>query len=317
MTLLLLSFFACGLRDDSSAFGEDIIPEEEQLRVNLPIASEAAKSPDDPTTWATYYDTTRNVTESVNGVIKFVLGTTALVVTTQEPSWTDEDEQKAIWGPYKDSGLDPVSTGVYVVHNEDGSYAWSLFQVPNGGTVEEDAVAIVLGEVDAGSTREEATGRFTIDFNAAAALDPAVHLVGTFSTEYGYDAEGVSALVMTDDYGFDVGPTWDAMYDYDEDYTGSGEMDLAYLADLNGSGTDEIVTLKSRWQADGMGRGDARILEGDLAVSEATASECWGTDFLTSYWVDNVDLHDPVGEESVCAYTPASYAEEASFSSSD
>ena len=39
-------------------------------------------------------------------------------------------------------------------------------------------------------------------------------------------------------------------------------------------------------------------------------------DFLTRYWVDNVDLHDPVGEESVCAYTPASYAEEASFSSS-
>lgn len=317
MTALLLSLVACGLNQDTTPFGEDIIPQEEQLRVNLPIASEAAKSPDDPGSWAMYYDTTRNVTESVNGVIAFVLGTTALVVTTQQPSWTDEDEQKAIWGPYKDSGLDPVSTGVYVVHNEDGTYAWSLFQVPNGGTVEEDAVSIVLGEVDAGSTREAATGRFVIDFDAAAALDPAVHLVGTFATEYGYDDAGVSALVMTDDYGFDVGPTWDAVYDYDEDYAGSGEMDLAYLADLNASGVEEVVTLKSRWQADGMGRGDARILEGDLDVAEATASECWGTDFLTSYWVDSVDLYDDVGEESACAYTPASYAEEASFSTSD
>jgi hypothetical protein len=317
MSALLLTLLACGLSNNDNGFGDDILPKEEQLLVNLPIASEAAKSPDDPTTWASFYDTTRNVTENVNGMITFVLGTTWLVVHTQEPSWTDEAEQTAMWGPYKDSGLDPVSTGVWVKRNDDESWSWSLFQVPNGGTVEADAVAIVLGEVDAGSTRDDASGRFVIDFDAAAALDPSVHLVGKFASEYDYDAEGVSALAMTEGYGLDVGPRYDAIYDYDEDYTGAGEMDLAYLADLNASGTDEVVTLKSRWQADGMGRGDARILDGDLKADEVTASECWGTDFLTSYWVDSIDLHEPVGEESVCAFTPASYAEEASFSTTD
>lgn len=316
MTLFLL-LSACGFNDRASAFGEDIIPTEDQLLINMPVASDAAKSPDDPSTWARYYEDTRNITESVNGVIKATLGMTWAVVATQQPSWTDEGKTEAMWGPYKDSGLDPVSVGVYVKRNADESYAWTVFMVPNGGTVEADAVNIIVGEVAAGATREEATGKFVIDFTAANAMDPAINLVGTFATEYSYDAEGVSALVVTDDYGLENLQKYDAIYDYDEDYGGAGEMDLAYLADLNLSGTEEIVTLKSRWQADGMGRGDAKILAGDLGAGEVTASECWGTDFLTSYWVDSIDLYAPVGEVSACAFADASYADEASFSSAD
>ncbi|GDX79103.1 hypothetical protein LBMAG42_09140 [Deltaproteobacteria bacterium] len=318
MSLLLLSLFACGLRDAGSEFGEDAIPQEDQLLVNLPEASDAAKSPEDPEAWAIYYEQTREITTSVNGVIKFVLGTTWLVVSTQEPTWADEEAHKAMWGPYEgESALDPVSTGVYAQKNDDGTYTWSVFQVPNGGTVEEDAVNIVVGNVDAGATREAASGAFTIDFTAANALDPAQNLVGTFNTEYAYDAEGVSALVTTENYGFEDFPHWNAAYDYDEAYEGGGEMDFAYASDLNASGVEEIVTHKSRWDADGQGRGDATVLDGDLSVESVTASECWGTDFHTSYWVDNFDLYDDVGVESDCAYIGASYADEASFSSAD
>lgn len=317
MSLVLLSMIACGLRDDST-FGDDVIPRDDQLLINMPIASDAAKSPDDPATWALYYEETRSVTSSVNGTISAVLGITWGVVSTQTPSWTDETQTKAIWGPYKgQSGLDPVSTGVWVQKNDDGTYAWSVFQVPNGGTVEADAVAIVLGEVDAGATRDAASGSFYIDFDARNALDPAALEVGKFATEYAYDENGASALVSTDDYGYENGQKYDAAYDYDETWGGEGEMDLAYLADLNLSGTDEIVTLKSRWLADGQGRGDAKVLGGDLGVAEVTANECWGTDFLTAYWTDSIGLYSPVGEETVCAFTPASYAEEASFSSAD
>lgn len=318
MSLVLFSLLACGLQNDDLGFGDDVIPRDDQLLVNMPVASDAAKSPEDPTTWALYYEETRTVTANVNGLITGVLGITWGVVSTQTPSWTDEDETKALWGPYQgQSALEPVSTGVYVEKVEDGSYVWSVFQVPNGGTVEEDAVSIVLGEVDPGATREVATGRFVIDFDAANALDPARLEVGQFATEYSYDEAGVSALVTTDDFGYENGIKYDAAYDYDELYDGEGEMDLAYLADLNLSGTDEIVTLKSRWLADGQGRGDAQILGGDLKVEAATASECWGTDFKTAFWTDTVDLYEDVGEESLCAYTPASYAEEASFSSVD
>lgn len=315
---LFLFLAGCGfLGGDDNLFGDDIIPTEDQLLINLPEASAAAKSPDDPEAYASYYEMTRNVTENVNGVIKLVLGMTWGVVHTQTPSWTDDAKTEAMWGPYKDSGLDPVSVGVYVKKNDDSSYTWTVFMVPNGGTVETDAVNIIVGEVAAGATREAATGKFVIDFTAANQLDPAVNLVGTFATEYSYDAEGVSALVVTDDYGLENFTKYDAVYDYDEEYGGAGEMDLAYLADVNLTGVEEVVTMKSRWEYDGMGRSDAMIMGGDLGVESVTASECWGTDFLTSYWTDSIGLYETVGEESVCVYAEASYADEASFSSVD
>lgn len=317
MSLVLLSLLACGLRDDDT-FGDDVIPRDDQLLINMPVASDAAKSPEDPDTWALYYDQTRNVTTSVNGVITSVLGLTWTVVSTQTPTWTDETHTKATWGPYEGkSGLDPVSTGVWVEKHDDGTYTWSVFQVPNGGTVEADAVAIVAGEVDEGSTRDAATGRFVIDFDAFNALDPSANLVGQFATEYAYDEAGASALVSTDDYGLENGVKYDAAYDYDETWGGEGEMDLAYLADINLSGTEEIVTLKSRWLADGQGRGDAQILGGDLDVGTVSANECWGTDFKTAFWTDSIGLYTNVGEESVCAFASASYADEASFSAAD
>ncbi len=309
-TLLFLT--ACGQFGDDD-YGTDTLPTEEQLHVNIPIASDSAKSPSDPDDWATYYEGTRNVTEHVNGMITFVLGSVYLVTHTQKPSWVNDEKTEAQWGPYSDSGLDPVETGVRVTKNDDGSVSWAVFFVPNGGTVETDALNVAEGLVDAGSTRGEASGSFGVDFDTANSLDPAVNLAGQWEVMYAYDAEGVAAVATASNYGWENWPRIDAQYAYDEDYTGAGTMDLAYNKDVNWTGTDEIVTLRSRWQADGMGRGDATITGGDVA-DEVTSSECWGTDFKTSYWTDSIGLYDQVGEESVCAFTPAEYADDARFS---
>ncbi len=309
--ILALSLLACR-NLAGSEYHDDILPLQEQLEINL-AGSDAEKSPSDPEDWASYYAATRNVTSTLNGMIAFVLGTVGNITSTVEPSWTNEDKTKAMWGPHSNSGLDPNKTGLYVIANEDDSYSWALFFVPNGGTVEDDAVPIVAGEVEAGARRDEATGMFAIDFTTANRMDPAVGSVGAFAVEYAYDADGVEALASMAAFGTDGGELHDAAYHYDEDYAGSGTMDLAWLDDVNATGTDEIVTLQARWTEDGMGRGDAMVQGGDLGADNVTASECWGTDFKTSYWTDSIGLYDTVGEESACAYTPASYSEEASF----
>jgi hypothetical protein len=308
-SLLLL---ACGGGAvESEDYGEEILPTESQLAINFP-ASGATDRSADVGGYAPWYVATRTVTESVNGVIRFVLGSVSWVVTTQRPTWVDDEHTRAMWGPYQDSGLDPVSTGIWVERQADGGFHWAVFQVPNGGTLEDDAVAIVAGEVDAGSTRSEASGTFAVDFDAAADLDPAVGTVGGFGVEYAYDAEGVAALVGMQSYGQRNGELHDAAYSYEEDYTGAGTMDLAWLEDVNGGGTDEVITLRSRWQADGQGRGDAEVLGGDLAV-DVTANNCWGADFETVYWTDTIGMYDEEGAESSCAFTPAEYASEATF----
>ncbi|MFZ5478676.1 MAG: hypothetical protein ACOZNI_18030 [Myxococcota bacterium] len=306
-----LALVACTGAGPGSVYGDDLLPTEEQIRINLPTEG-AAKDTHGGTDFAEYYVVTRNVTEHVNGLVAFVLGTVAYV-TTLEPSWSDTEENTAIWGPYKDSGLDPVETGVWVRAEDDGTYTWAVFQVPNGGTVEEDAIPVVAGVVDEGSTREAASGVFAVDFDTASALDPAVGLVGAFYVEYDYDADGVRGVAGFEQYGAEAGEHFDAVYAYDEDYAGAGEMDLAWLDDVDGAGSDEIASLRSRWTADGAGRGDARVLGGDLGSVEVTASQCWGTDFQTSYYADSHDISPAEGDVSACAFADAEYPTEASF----
>lgn len=307
--MFTLSLLACG--NWANTYGDEVLPTSEKIEINLPV-SDGSASRAEATEWAPYYDITRNVTETVNGMAKWVLGTVGYV-TTLTPSWVDDSKTTALWGPYSDSGLDPVETGLYVTQNEDGSYTWTIFQVPNGGDLETDAVSIVAGEVDAGSTRDDATGRFVVDFSAANSLDPAQNLVGAFAVDYDYDAEGVAGVASFDDYGWENLGKVDAMYMYAEEYDGPGEMDLAWLEDVNGTSVQEVLALRSRWQPDGAGRGDAFVTGGDLGADVVTASNCWGSSFTTTYWTDSIGYREAEGEEGNCVYTPADYAEEADF----
>lgn len=301
-----------GCFNTGSAYHDDILPTKEKLEINLPV-DDGAKTADDPNAeWSQYYATTRNVTEGVNGIITAILGTVGYV-TTLTPSWTDESETEAMWGPYSDSGLDPVETGLWVRQEDDGSYTWALFNIPQGGSVETDAVVIVAGLVDEGSTRDDASGQFAVDFTMAHSMDPSVNLTGSWGVQYAYDPDGVGAVVAANDYGYSGGPLYDAAYAYNEDYAGSGEMDLAWLADIDGRGIDELATMRSRWQEDGQGRGDVQVAGGSLGATVVSASECWGSTFSRVYYTDDAGLQPTEGVETDCAYTPAAYATEGSF----
>ena len=251
----LLVSLVTGCFDPGSAYHDDILPTKEKLAINLPT-DDASKAADSGSEFAQYYVTTRTVTEGVNGIIEAILGTVGYV-TTLTPSWTDDTRTEAMWGPYSDSGLDPVETGLWVRMEDDGSYTWALFNVPQGGSVETDAVAIVAGIVDEGSTRDDASGQFAVDFTTASGMDPGVGLTGEWAVQYAYDVDGVGAVVAANDYGLVNGAERvDAAYAYNEDYAGAGEMDLAWLDDIDGQGSNELATMRSRWEADGQGRGD-------------------------------------------------------------
>ncbi len=310
LALTLLS--ACGFRNVESPYHEDLLPTEEKIRINLPIDGAAAKGAESGE-FARYYQVTRAVTEHVNARITFVLGTVAYV-TTLEPQWSDSDERTAVWGPYSDSGLDPVEIGLWVREEDDASYSWAIFAVPRGGDVEADAVPWIAGVVDAGSTREAASGQFAIDYTTAASMDPAIRETGMWAVEYSYDEAGVAAVVFADDYGAVGGELIDAAYAYDQTYDGAGELDLAWLADVNGTGVEEIHALRTRWEASGDGRSDAILTGGDLGVDAVYASECWGADFETAYWTDTIGLYEPVGDVSACAFAEQELPTEASFS---
>ncbi|MDP2307206.1 MAG: hypothetical protein Q8P18_14365 [Pseudomonadota bacterium] len=311
LALSLLS--ACGTFGGGSPYHEDLLPQEDRVRINLPVDSASAKDAETGE-WARYYVLTRTVTEDVNGLITFVLGTVGYI-TTLEPQWSDTDSRQAVWGPYSDSGLDPVETGLWVTEEDDGSYSWAIFQLPKGGDMETEAIAIITGVVDAGSTREDASGVFQVDFTTASELDPGVALTGLFSVEYTYDPVGGNAVAGFEDYGYAIGAERiNALYAYSQDVEGAGTMDLAWLDDVNATGVDEILAMRTRWESTGDGRSDAIVTGGDLGADAVYASECWAGDFVTSYWTDTIGLYETVGDVGACVYAEPELPTEASFS---
>ena len=77
------------------------------------------------------------------------------------------------------------------------------------------------------------------------------------------------------------------------------------LGDAGGGPALEQVTLRSRWEANGSGRADARVAGGDLGATQAIASECWGTSFQRTFYTDNASFAPTEGDPATCAFATA------------
>jgi hypothetical protein len=94
-------------------------------------------------------------------------------------------------------------------------------------------------------------------------------------------------------------------YAYNETLDHGGDMVFDVNADIGGTTAAESLVIRSRWQSDGQGRGDARITGGDLGTTQAIASECWNTLFARVFYTDNVNWQPTEGTVSSCAYGTA------------
>ena len=301
--MLIASLTACTASPADRLAG--VLPDERVL-INMPTQSASAKAEgEDEREWSEAYLFTAQITDDVNGLIGGVLGLASTIVE-YPPTTVGEDGTEAVWGPWADA-LDPVETSLYVREEADGGYTWVFLQRPRGGG--EDADQIVIGgEVDAGSTDAAYSGRFAVNFTLIHELNPNEDAEGMFYSDYVVDEAGATATAAFEGFGDAGGETVDALYAYDQEHSGPGQMDLAWLADIDGEGTDEAWIVRSRWTPEGEGRSDAVLTGGSLGGLTALASECWDTSFAEVWYQNNVG--DPErGDAAACAYAEASYPE--------
>jgi hypothetical protein len=68
----------------------------------------------------------------------------------------------------------------------------------------------------------------------------------------------------------------------------------------------EDIGIDSRWRADGAGRADIVIAGGDVPADPGpgmvSAVECWGSDFMRSYYSDSINFEPSEGQASACVY---------------
>lgn len=287
---------------DASAY-TNVLPDQ-RILVNMPT-DDGARAIGET---ADSYIWTRNATQHVNGLIGFVL-TTVDTITDFQPTYAN-DQNQYMWGPWNDGGLDPVQTALWVEHDVDADvYGWAIVQRPVDSTSDEDWVPVVAGEAIPGESDEYSSGTFAIDFDAIASLNPAETTVGVFATTYSITADGVTAEAAFQDFADDGQELHDALYRYEQDSTGAGFMDLGLTEDFEEGTEQETIVLRTRWMADGQGRGDMVVFGGDLGPFVLAGSQCWDGAYDSVYEVNNLFLEE--GDESLCAFEAAEWNDEA------
>jgi hypothetical protein len=289
---LPLAMIGCGT-PDASEFAE-ALPDE---RLVIPLeAATAARAAGEP---SEYQILTRGVATDVNGFVVSVVETVRYV-TGFDPTWKDGDTDVALWGPFEDDGIE---SQLWVQREADG-YTWAI-EVRAVGS--EPWLAMVAGtSVPDGSGG--ASGEFAFDFDVAGQVDPSSGGAGAMVVSYDIRADETTGTVAFEDVVGDDAEVLTGATTWAHRADGSGSMDLAIEADATEGGVAELVILRSRWQADEAGRGDAWITGGDLGELVYTGTECWDGLGMLTFYEDNASLESG-GDAAACVFAEAEFNE--------
>ena len=296
-----------GPAEDAPAISEfkAVLPDSDRLLVNLPggMGMPIAFTDDGEAGTSEYYLVTHDVTEDINHFITEVLDIIG-DITSYQGAWIGP--YTLAWGPLDYDALDPCVSYFYVTWMPDGSWTWALMEWPRGGDLA-DGVIEAVGQIDPGAGAHESTGWFAVDYTLRQQMDPTREVTGEVLVEYQIDLGLTASAALFSDFAWYPGddPT-DALYAYESELGGAGEMLFGFIADIDENGDDEAMAIYSRWMADGAGRADSTVTPGVLGL-QAHISECWGTDFSTVYHGDDQGWTPPYGDEADCAFAPAVY----------
>jgi hypothetical protein len=287
------SLVACIQQDKAPSELARAIPTADQVSIKLP--QNANKSVGDLAEW---YVATRNVTRMFNGGAGWVLVTIHTIV--QFPV-TSVSGDTYTWGPWS-GALDPAEYKLDVRAVGDGTYEYQLSG--RSKTIANASFEVIIdGVADPRPGELKGNGQFLIDFDAGRRVNPidSGDAKGSVDVHYDLAARHLDLGIMSTN---DQGEPVMADYAYNQSLDGGGDMVFNVDGNAGGTAAQEHITLRSRWQANGMGRADARLAGGDLATG-AIASECWDGLFRRTFYTDSVNFAPTEGAVSACAFGTA------------
>jgi hypothetical protein len=288
-----LAATGCVKQDDPPEEIARAIPTAEQVAIKLPAQARTIGE------LADYYVVTRDVTRTLNGGTGWVL---VLIHAIVQYPVTSTNGNVYTWGPWSDA-LDPAEYRLDVTDNLDGTYDYKL-SGRNKTIASSQFEVLIDGFADTRAGHLQGNGDFSLDFDASRRVNPidSGDAKGKVTVQYDLAARHIDMLAQATD---DNGNPAMFEYAYNETLDGGGDMVFNVTADGGGTALAENIVIRSRWQADGAGRGDARLSGGDLGTTQAIASECWSSLFRRVYYTDNVSFQPTEGSVSACAYGTA------------
>jgi hypothetical protein len=266
------------------------IPTAEQVSIKLPNSGKTLGE------LANYYVVTRDVTHSLNGGTAWVL---ILIHSIVQYPVTSINGNVYTWGPWS-GALDPAEYKLDVTANTDGTFDYEL-SGRNKTVAASQFEVVINGHAVPGATDGTGNGDFGIDFDAGHRVNPvdSGDARGQVAVQYDLAARHLDMHAMAPDAN---GQLASFDYAYNESLDGGGDMVFNANGNAGGTAALENIVIRSRWQGDGAGRGDARLTGGDLGATQAIASECWNTLFRRVFYTDNVNFEPTEGDVSSCAY---------------
>jgi hypothetical protein len=214
-------------------------------------------------------------------------------ITSQFPA-TDCSDDTCTWGPW--TGEEGNTWRLTVRRVEDGVYDYVLAGVSTGG----EWLPLVSG-VARPSAPKVGSGRVTLYFDNARQLPSPSDDHGTLAVEYDTAASPrrVTAEIVGARDEHDGNPL-SAAYAFEAGAAG-GDLQVAF-AGADDQQNPVSLSLHTRWDSTGAGRGDAKLIvedEGGVWTLTGGASECWAGasgDFQLTW-----DTDPAFGDVSACA----------------
>ena len=256
---------------------------------------------------------TRAVNTGVLGILTILDG-----VLAYPPTSVSGDE--AIWGPFTPGGLSAVEVRMTVKHESGEKFSYTMETRKRAGG---DYKTILSGTNERhGATARRGVGNFLIDFDAAAANDPAVVERGQAKADYDTITDGRRIDVYFLNFQGRGDPERkDSTYNFHENPDLSGNFIFATTGDIHQSAgmnfpAKETYLANTRWRADGAGRCDVNVYGGDMDASglqKVVVSECWGTDFFVTFYTEDFtdkngntfSSKNRQGDDKTCVYPTA------------
>jgi hypothetical protein len=268
-----------------------------------------------------FYEMTYEMSLGVNGHIR---GTLSLIDEIIAYPPTSQTATQMVWGPGADP-LDPFVAMFTMTLVGDDSYEYELSAAPKDSEQgEDDFLTLVDGTLEEVRDARKSKGTMNWYVDGISITEPE-NTEATGSLIVDFDLTDTPQVIEVEFVDFNSGDgtmpeNLNAYYYYEQDEDGAGLFSFATTADIVDFGTaPESISLISRWDSNGAGRGDAIVSSGDLlevTIGEQhfenvniRASECWSDLFSTTYTLeeiyDDTALIDSteIGDATACVFT--------------
>ena len=323
-----VSFFLCSCNLDKNELPDDFknaIPSSEIVKLKVPEAQNGTAAQAlhaagyEESSKAVYYLQTINAVRDLNGMTWALLH---FIEDITSYPYTSEVENGYVWGPFTPA-LSLV-TIKFILKKDGNLFSYNLQMRPK-----EDADAdfknVLSGSYEPEDGALKSDGFMELDYDMASNLDETTQAVGKLTFVYDTTQNHrIIDITFEDFMDQNMDEPINAVYSYAEEADHSGSYGFNMTADVHKDDPQnqdltlkEKMTINVRWTAEGSGRADVKVTDGDLPLVQPPfekyqVSECWDQYFNQVFIQDkaypvNMDPYEGtvVGDDSLCVYTEA------------